>query len=46
MGGPLRVFFAGEACSRTIYNGSFAGAFETGLAAAREIHAELLSADR
>jgi monoamine oxidase len=45
MGGPLRVFFAGEACSRTIYNGSYAGAFETGLAAAREIHAELLAAD-
>jgi monoamine oxidase len=43
--GPLRVFFAGEAVSRTIYNGSFAGAFETGLAAAREIHAELLAAE-
>jgi monoamine oxidase len=38
-----RVFFAGEACSRTIYNGSYAGAFETGLAAAREIHAALLA---
>jgi monoamine oxidase len=45
MGGPLRLFFAGEACSRTIYNGSYAGAFETGLAAAREIHAELLAAE-
>ena len=45
MGGPLRVFFAGEACSRTIYNGSYAGAFETGLAAAREIHSELLAVD-
>jgi len=43
--GPLRVFFAGEAVSRTIYNGSFAGAFETGLAAAREIHTELLTAE-
>lgn len=38
-----RVFFAGEACSRTVYNGSYAGAFETGLAAAREIHAQLLA---
>lgn len=43
-GGPLRVFFAGEASSRTIYNGSYAGAFETGLAAAREIHVALLAA--
>lgn len=42
--GPLRLFFAGEAASRTIYNGSYAGAWETGLAAAREIHAELLAA--
>lgn len=41
--GVPRVFFAGEACSRTIYNGSYAGAFETGLAAAREIHAQLLA---
>lgn len=41
--GTPRVFFAGEACSRTIYNGSYAGAFETGLAAAREIHAQLLA---
>jgi monoamine oxidase len=40
--GPLRLFFAGEACSRAIYNGSYAGAWETGLAAAREIHVELM----
>lgn len=39
--GPLRLFFAGEACSRTMYNGSYAGAWETGLAAARAIHVEL-----
>jgi monoamine oxidase len=38
--GPLRLFFAGEACARTMYNGSFPGAYETGLAAARRIHAE------
>lgn len=35
--GTKRLFFAGEACSRPIYNGSFAGAYETGLQAAREI---------
>ncbi len=43
--GPLRIFFAGEASSRVMFNGSFAGAFETGLAAAREIHYELLYAE-
>ncbi|HVS64286.1 MAG TPA: NAD(P)/FAD-dependent oxidoreductase [Thermoanaerobaculia bacterium] len=43
--GPLRLFFAGEAASRAIYNGSYPGAFETGLAAAREIHLELLADD-
>jgi monoamine oxidase len=35
--GPNRVYFAGEACSRPIYNGSFAGAYESGLRAARGI---------
>jgi monoamine oxidase len=44
--GPLRVFFAGEASSRAMYNGSYPGALETGLAAAREIHLELLSGSR
>ncbi len=39
--GPLRLFFAGEACSRTIYNGSYPGAWETGLVAARAMHVEL-----
>ncbi len=38
--GPLRLFFAGEAASRTLYNGSYPGALETGLDAARQIHAE------
>jgi monoamine oxidase len=33
----LRVFFAGEGCARWIYNGSFPGAYESGLAAARQI---------
>ncbi len=41
--GALRLFFAGEACSRTVYNGSYPGAWETGLAAAREIHLESLT---
>lgn len=40
--GTPRVYFAGEAASRTIYNGSYAGAYETGLVAAREINAQIL----
>jgi monoamine oxidase len=32
-----RLFFAGEACSRSIFSGSFPGAYESGLQAAREI---------
>lgn len=36
--GVKRLFFAGEATSRPIYNGSFAGAYESGLRAAREIY--------
>ncbi len=40
--GPKRLFFAGEGTSRAIYNGSYPGAYETGLKAARDIHAELL----
>lgn len=39
----LRLFFAGEACARPIYNGSLAGAYETGLNAAREINNTLYS---
>jgi monoamine oxidase len=42
--GPLRLFFAGEGTARALYNGSYPGALETGLGAAREIHAELLAA--
>lgn len=41
--GPLRLFFAGEASSRASVNGSYAGALETGLAAARAIHREALA---
>ena len=41
---PPRLFFAGEACSPSIYNGSYPGALETGIRAAREIHTEILAA--
>ena len=35
--GPLRVYFGGEATARPMYNGSFAGAYEAGMRAAREM---------
>lgn len=38
---PPRLFFAGEASSPSIFNGSYPGALETGIRAAREIHLEL-----
>jgi len=34
---PYRVYFAGEACATPMYNGSYAGAYLTGLDAARRI---------
>ena len=37
--GTKRLFFAGEGGARTIYNGSFPGAYESGMEAARVIHA-------
>ncbi len=37
-----RLFFAGEGTARAIYNGSYPGAFESGLKAARDIHAAML----
>lgn len=37
-----RVFFAGEGTARAIYNGSYPGAYESGIKAARNIHAEML----
>jgi monoamine oxidase len=40
--GPKRLFFAGEGTTRAIYNGSYPGAYESGLKAAREINAEML----
>jgi monoamine oxidase len=39
--GKKRLFFAGEGTSRAIYNGSYPGAYESGLKAAREIHAAM-----
>src|SRR5262249_5568283 len=39
--GVKRLFFAGEGTARAIYNGSYPGAYESGLRAAREIHEEL-----
>lgn len=39
-----RVFFAGEGCARPIYNGSFPGAYESGVKAARAL-ANSLAAD-
>jgi monoamine oxidase len=40
--GTKRVFFAGEGTARAIYNGSYPGAYESGLKAARDIHAAML----
>jgi monoamine oxidase len=39
--GVKRLFFAGEGTARAIYNGSYPGAYESGLRAAREIHEQL-----
>jgi hypothetical protein len=39
--GFKRLFFAGEGTARAIYNGSYPGAYESGLRAAREIHEEM-----
>jgi monoamine oxidase len=40
--GTRRVFFAGEGTARAIYNGSYPGAYESGVKAARDIHAAML----
>ena len=40
--GRPRVFFAGEGTARAIYNGSYPGAYESGMKAARDIHAEMI----
>jgi monoamine oxidase len=41
-----RLFFAGEGTARLIYNGSFPGAYESGLKAARDINAAMIKASR
>jgi monoamine oxidase len=40
--GRPRVFFAGEGTAHAIYDGSYPGAYESGMKAARDIHAEML----
>ena len=40
-----RLFFAGEGTARAIYNGSYPGAYESGVKAAVEIHATLVEAE-
>lgn len=43
--GTKRVFFAGEGTARAIYNGSYPGAYESGMKAGRNIHAAMLEAE-
>jgi len=42
--GTKRLFFAGEGTARAIYNGSYPGAYESGVEAARVIHAGMIAA--
>jgi monoamine oxidase len=42
--GTNRLFFAGEGAARAIHNGSYPGAYESGVDAARVIHAGILEA--
>ncbi|HZU29567.1 MAG TPA: NAD(P)/FAD-dependent oxidoreductase [Candidatus Angelobacter sp.] len=44
--GIKRLFFAGEGTARAIYNGSYPGAYESGLKAAREIDAGMVGAEK
>lgn len=43
--GTKRLFFAGEGTARSIYNGSYPGAYESGVKAARDIHAAMPAAE-
>jgi len=43
--GVERVFFAGEGTARLIYSGSYAGAYESGVKAARGINAAMTEAE-
>jgi monoamine oxidase len=44
--GTKRLFFAGEGTARTIFNGSYPGAYESGVKAAIDIHATLVDAEQ
>jgi monoamine oxidase len=44
--GVERLYFAGEGTARAIYNGSYPGAYESGVKAARAINAALLNMDK
>ena len=44
--GTKRLFFAGEGTARAIFNGSFPGAYESGVKAAIDIHATLVGAEQ
>jgi monoamine oxidase len=43
--GVDRLYFAGEGTARSIYTGSYPGAYESGVKAAREINATLLNVE-
>jgi hypothetical protein len=43
--GSKRLFFAGEGTARAIFNGSYPGAYESGVKAAIDIHATLVDAE-
>ncbi len=44
--GTKQLFFAGEGTARGIYNGSYPGAYESGVEAARDINAAMLEKAR
>jgi len=44
-GGTKRLLFAVEGTARAIDNGSYAGAYELGIEAARAIHATMLDTE-
>lgn len=44
--GTKRLFFAGEGTARAIFNGSYPGAYESGVKAAIDIHATLVDAEQ
>jgi monoamine oxidase len=44
--GVERLYFAGEGTARAIYTGSYPGACESGVKAARDLNATLLKQER